>query len=62
MKLKKVSSVLAISLPNLMKSRILNVVLVISLLMSTVIIASAAGDGDGDDTPTLAPGTRLPSE
>ena len=44
----------------LMKSRVVNVVLVVSLLMSSVILASAAGDFD--DTPTLAPGTRLPSE
>ena len=43
-----------------MKAKIvLNVVLVISLLMSTVIIASAA---EIDDTPILLPGTRLPVE
>jgi uncharacterized repeat protein (TIGR01451 family) len=61
MKVKKVLIDFAIFMRSgLMKSRVVNVVLVVSLLMSSVILASAAGDFD--DTPTLAPGTRLPSE
>ncbi len=40
---------------NLIKSRFVNVVLVVSLLMGSVIIASAQS---GDDTPTFLPGTR----
>jgi uncharacterized repeat protein (TIGR01451 family) len=45
---------------NLVKSRVVNVVVIVSLLMSTVIIAAA--QGEFDDTPILSPGTRLPSE
>lgn len=59
MKVQKTLSTFTIFMRNLMKSRVVNVVLVISLLMSSVIMASAAG---GDDTPTLPPGTRLPVE
>jgi hypothetical protein len=56
MKFKKAFSMFAIFMrKNLMKSRVLNVVLIISLLMGTVIIASAQG---GDDTPTFLPGAR----
>jgi uncharacterized repeat protein (TIGR01451 family) len=60
MKFKKAFSMFMRFMRNLMKSRVVNVALVVSLLMSTVLIASATGDFD--DTPTLAPGTRLPSE
>jgi len=60
MKFKEAFSMFTRFMRNLMKSRLVNVVLVVSLLMSTVLMASAAGDFD--DTPTLAPGTRLPSE
>jgi len=40
---------------NLIKSRFVNVVLVVSLLMGSAIIASAQSD---DDTPTFLPGVR----
>ena len=55
MKFKKASSIFALFMRNLMKSRVVNVVLVVSLLMGSVIIASAQG---GDDTPTFLPGAR----
>lgn len=59
MKVEKALSMFTIFMRNLMKSRVMNVVLVVSLLMSSVMIAYAA---DGDDTPVLRPGTRLPAE
>jgi uncharacterized repeat protein (TIGR01451 family) len=57
MKFKKAFSMFTIFVRrNLIRLRVVNVVLVVSLLMSTVILASAAGDGD--DTPILPAGTR----
>ena len=44
---------------NLRKSLVLNVVLIVSLLMSTFVLASAAG---GEDAPILKPGARFPDE
>ncbi len=51
----KFSNVSSRFMRSLIKSRIVNVVLVVSVLMSTVLIASADGP---DDTPTFLPGAR----